>query len=178
MAGPPMRRANRRGRSSGSGFALAGCANPSSRKRFQWVGRQNLQLSWGRRHKRRRDVTPVGESFRNSASVPYVGDPRFRGHAISGRGFSCFKPFRHHFRPFSAARGKGTPALPAATTRHRSSGQEESAGGVRKCDGARHSVRSLREIQEYHSSRPLCTVCSSRIDCVAPVQTDKRKPSC
>jgi hypothetical protein len=70
--------------SGGSGFGLAGRANPSSRKRFQGVGRQNLQRSWGRLHKRRRDVTPVGESFRNSASVPYVGDPRFRGHAIPG----------------------------------------------------------------------------------------------
>jgi hypothetical protein len=80
-------------------------------------------------------------------------------------------PFPAVLRGPPEARGKGTPALPAATTRHRSSGQEESAGGVRKCDGAQHSVRSFREIQEYHSSHLLYTVCSSQIACPRFKQT-------
>ncbi len=123
--------------------------------------------SAGRLHKRRRDVTPVGESFRTSAGVPYVGDRRFRGHAISGRGFNCFKPLRRHFRPARAGRAnrEGTRRPPSVPRRRaaRSSGQGESAGGVRKCDGAPHSVRSFREIQEYHSSHPLYTFCSSPV---------------
>jgi hypothetical protein len=66
-------------------------------------------------------------------------------------------PFPAVFGGLAEARGKGTPALPAATTRHRSSGQEESAGGVRKCDGAQHSVRSFREFKST-TAPVLCTL--------------------
>jgi hypothetical protein len=101
------------------------------RPRESVVGRQNLQLPRGA-YKRRRDATPVGESFRNSASLPYAGDrPRPCHSRARIQLFQAFAaPFSAVLLRLTEARGKGTPALPAATARRPVERAEESAGDV------------------------------------------------
>ena len=147
-------------------------ANPVVAQALSRVGSQICNVR-GDALQRRHDVTPAGKSSAFRQRIICWGST-LPGPCHSGRGFSCFKPFPRHFRPFSAGWPKREEKeRPPSLPRQRATGR----AGRKRARAAFGSATgpSIRfDPFEFKSSTApisLYTVCSSQIACPRFKQT-------